>query len=739
MATRPRAALKAILAAAMWLAASLLLNLAGVAVYLTISELFPENKEKKEVEVTWVTLPAETPPELPATAGAQAAAEIDKDKDKAPAPPEVAKLEPPKPEPPKPEPPKPEPPKPVPPPERKPPEPPKPQAKKPPPKPPETKEPPKVALIPKPEDKKPPEEKKPEEKKPPAQMPKPQRHKMVEVDDDKHLVNEPPPDAEYWSDKNRVVAEQMRDTRTNLEKISKGEASASEKSTDTNSQEVGGEKEKVRQMEAAEATSLEKKRVEATAHSGNKDKAKGIIPGEMGQEGRRGQNGNRGQGGKPGALAMRNLEGRGAPGAEPAPNVARSGANDDAPAVAMTQTPGGGGPSGRAGTEGAAGSPGKRGPKLKLDLNDYQRIAGDDKLKEEAAIAQRQTSHKKGRWEKKMDRVHAALENFTPEVKPGNQTALGTRAAPFAVYIARMHRRIHELWAFGFVDDLDGKSATNPMNNRQLEVGLEIVVNADGSVDKATIIKPSGVLTFDVAAIDTVYSAGPFEETPAVIRSGDGRLYLHWTFHRDERLCSPYFADPFILDNAGSDKDKATAQRGLPEVGDEVARRRREGPQKLSRDKGSPEKDASVMPHMSEEQHAAAARANINAPAPDDPAAQDVALKWASAFEKGDVSALVAVSSAPFKSAGQVVATDPGAIASVYQNVLGEVSSRTIKEWKLLSPAGYRAVFGHLPKGADDADGTAHLYLAVRVGSEWLSMDVAQGKDGKYTVVGLSR
>ena len=149
----------------------------------------------------------------------------------------------------------------------------------------------------------------------------------------------------------------------------------------------------------------------------------------------------------------------------------------------------------------AVGSPG---PQVELDSSDYKRIVGVDAVKEEAELARRSHSHKRGRWEKKLAAVHQSLENFTPEVKTGNQTALGTKAAPFALYIAKMHRTIHELWGFGFLEDLDSKASSNAMNKRELAVKIEIVLNPDGTLDRApTIVRPSGVLTFDVAAMDT--------------------------------------------------------------------------------------------------------------------------------------------------------------------------------------------------------------------------------------------
>src|SRR5262249_43680988 len=183
-------------------------------------------------------------------------------------------------------------------------------------------------------------------------------------------------------------------------------------------------------------------------------------------------------------------------------------------------------------------------------------------------------------------------------------------------------------------------SNSNPMNDRKLEVTLEIVLNSDGTLDKATIVKPSGILTFDVAAIDTVQNAGPFESPPDSIRSGNGKIYLHWTFHRDERQCSPYFADPFILDNAGAGQEASGGAQAMDSAGN-IARQRQA--QRISRN-ASPTEGGVVVPHVTRtpEQEAAAARATVNTAAADDPAANAVALKWANAFEAGRLDELVA-------------------------------------------------------------------------------------------------
>jgi TonB family protein len=401
----------------------------------------------------------------------------------------------------------------------------------------------------------------------------------------------------------------------------------------------------------------------------------------------------------------------------------------------MSRTPGGKiGAPGAAGDPGRVGKPGKRGPKLNLDTRDYTRIVGEDKAEEEVALAKKKRSAKKGKWEKKMAKIQSSLETFSGEVKPGNQTALGTRAHPFAVYIARMHNRIHEVWGFGFLADLDRKSQSNPMNDRTLAVTLEIVVAPDGEVTKAVIVRPSGVLTFDVAAVDVVMALGPYEETPADIRSGDGNVYMHWTFHRDERMCSPYFADPYILENGSPNKDAAAqAEPG------------RAPPKQLSRNdqaKGDGTDGAVQVPRVRAEQvppsdSAASSAVQQELPTPDDPRANDAALAWGNAFEKGDVAGLIALSTVPFHSRGAVVANDEGTLAQIWMTVLQETDTRRISEWQLLTPAGYRAAFGHLPAGAED--GTRTLFLVARVGNDMLTLEVMQMTDGSYRLSGFSR
>lgn len=588
--------------------------------------------------------------------------------------------------------------------------------------------PPEVALAPPPPPPPPPQQ----------QLPK---MKAVEVDDDQNVVDEANEDAKYLSDKNRVVKEETAAKETNLDREQKGKSAASEESDDTTSEDVGGKEEKIAQLEDVEASSLDAKRTPEDSFQGGNDKtAQGVKTGELGGGGARGDGGDGGAGGgggKSGALSMRDIEGKGAPGREGA-TVDPKNIGADGEELASSQKPGG--ETGDGGRAGPRGKPGQKGLKLQIDPMDYERIVGADKMKEETELARRNRSMKRGRWERKLASIKSSLENFIPEVKPGNQTALGTRAAPFALYLAKMHRNIHELWGFGFLADLDNKPASSELNDRELKVTMEIVLTPDGEVDKVTIVRPSGVLTFDVAAVDTVHAAGPYGAPPDAIRSKDGKVYLHWTFHRNEFQCSTQFADPFILDNPPKGHDDGQ-KRGLPEPSDAVTRRAKPG--RLSREAGSPTEGGIEVPHAAhtgeEDLHgepgAAGARAAANMPTPDDPNAQAVGREVLAAFTRGDAAKLVALSAAPFKSGGQLVATASSGLPAVWRHVLAESSNRKNAKAKLVSAAGYRLAFGGLPPSGED--GTPTLFLVILLGKDRYSLQLAPQANGEFRVVAL--
>lgn len=147
-----------------------------------------------------------------------------------------------------------------------------------------------------------------------------------------------------------------------------------------------------------------------------------------------------------------------------------------------------------------------------------------------------------------VERWRNAIENYVSSVRPGNQTALNNAALPFATYLNAMHNRIHPLFADGFLGALESLPCTHPMNERKLATRVEIVLNNAGQVQKMGIVKTSGLTAFDIAALDSVNRAQPFGPAPPAIVSLDGRVYLHWEFHRDRvSACSIVNSSPFLL------------------------------------------------------------------------------------------------------------------------------------------------------------------------------------------------
>lgn len=113
-------------------------------------------------------------------------------------------------------------------------------------------------------------------------------------------------------------------------------------------------------------------------------------------------------------------------------------------------------------------------------------------------------------------------------------------------YIATVHGQIHAEFADRFLPTLAGtrdRSLSDPL----LFTRLEIVVNRDGSVHRLGLVRPSGSDVFDQGAFESVLSAQPFREPPAAALSGDGRLYLHWSFHRNQMQCGVYNTQLFVV------------------------------------------------------------------------------------------------------------------------------------------------------------------------------------------------
>ncbi len=185
----------------------------------------------------------------------------------------------------------------------------------------------------------------------------------------------------------------------------------------------------------------------------------------------------------------------------------------------------------------------------KMAWSQYEAAVGSDKLEEDrrAHLAERKSTQRGIAREKTWNEFRAAIENYVPGVKPGASTALNAAASPFASYIAAVHRRIHPQFADRFLRSLP--IGGSPYQDPTLMTKLEIVLNRDGSVHRIGIVRSSGLLPFDFGAFNSVLRGQPYAPAPASILSGDGRVYFHWGFYRNQRQCGTFNAEPYILPN----------------------------------------------------------------------------------------------------------------------------------------------------------------------------------------------
>jgi hypothetical protein len=193
------------------------------------------------------------------------------------------------------------------------------------------------------------------------------------------------------------------------------------------------------------------------------------------------------------------------------------------------------------------GQAAREGVNLDMSWSQFEETFGSAELQEQRAayVEQRRSKAAGGERQRMWREFRAAIENFVPDVQPGRQTALNAAADPFAQYLAVVHRRIHREFAFGFLHNLP--LIGGPFSDPNLHTELEIVINGDGNIHRVGIAQSSGFLPFDYGAFNAVMRAAPYATPPRKILSGDGRVYVHWGFYRNERQCGTFNARPYIL------------------------------------------------------------------------------------------------------------------------------------------------------------------------------------------------
>lgn len=398
--------------------------------------------------------------------------------------------------------------------------------------------------------------------------------------------------------------------------------------------------------------------------------------------------------------------------------------------------------------------------RFRVAQKDLDAVFGREIDAQRNIISQRQ-SKQKGVWEEARERWQSPLENMIPEVKVGNQTALNSRRHPFARYIATMHRTIHDLWAWGFLDQLDTRSRRHPMNDYSLWSRVEMVLRGDGTIERVITVRHSGNTAFDAAAREIVWAAGPFPNPPREIRSGNGKIYIHWAFHRDARACGTFGAQPFILDNAGYGDRPDPNIEVRPGSGGRQARRLSRGRSTAPTGPMGPAPPPGYKPRGGSGHHghthaprpAPGARVPVQRPgaappvppAPPetdeeraaDPEAKKTADAWLHYLATGDIDRLVAKSSIPFHAGDIPVARTKVELRDVLR-ALSEESREAgrPKAAKVHTAAELRRLFRSVPAGVQE--GSGRVYGLTKIGKDLVIL-MLDKRFGSWRVAGIAR
>jgi TonB family protein len=561
----------------------------------------------------------------------------------------------------------------------------------------------------------------PPEKKPPPPQPVIDHRKQM-VDQEKFPDEKDNPDANFLAQKNHRTEHETRAKNTNLVRNVESQQTTESEQSDNKQPDTGMKNDKLAELQNRDGKPNEVVRSSPMA----------------GQEGKEAPKQNQPQG----PLSMRDLTPKAAIDPTEA-QKSREGLDKQEKAAGEL-------PMARVGKEGQRAVAPTMGSKANLQLNHhmFDEIEGVQHAEaDRRQAAKAEKSHVAGHWDKmqqKFAALHSSIENFTPAVKPGNQEELGTRASPFAAYITAMHRQIHKIFTLGFLAEIELRR-DSMYNDETLWTQLEIVLKADGSVDAVHIVRTSGMLPFDTAALDAVFSAAPFPPPPEVIKSVNGKVYLDWQFHRNELACGTYNVDPHILTSVDERIEHDTSVTG--EAGLAAAKAAQKARKSGAATGGAAFDPSAAQASAAQEEPATpsggGASANAEPAKPSGPPPPEVTAEarqtvdgWFKAYVRGDNAWLAGWSAVPFMAAGEVVARDAAALHAMYKQLLAEApGSRVINSVTVMTAADIQKKMGMMPPGGE-AD--AMLFAIGKAGNDSFILLLKKSSQG-WRVAGIDR
>ncbi len=117
--------------------------------------------------------------------------------------------------------------------------------------------------------------------------------------------------------------------------------------------------------------------------------------------------------------------------------------------------------------------------------------------------------------------------DYYPSIKVGEKTWVNAYGLPEASYFT-MLKRVFRL-RFNPSPALRAYYSTHPVDARQIQTTILVVLSANGSLKQLSILRSSGIAGHDQEVLQTVKESSPFTSPPAKFLY-QGELSMKWTF-----------------------------------------------------------------------------------------------------------------------------------------------------------------------------------------------------------------
>lgn len=123
-------------------------------------------------------------------------------------------------------------------------------------------------------------------------------------------------------------------------------------------------------------------------------------------------------------------------------------------------------------------------------------------------------------------------ESLPKDMKVGSFTALNTDRYLFYTFYARIEELVRHRWESRVQQAIDSfdRTTLNQAGNRNWVTNAEFLLDKDGVLRKALLMKESGITPFDAAAIRAFQDAKIFPNPPPEMIQEDGFIHIKFSF-----------------------------------------------------------------------------------------------------------------------------------------------------------------------------------------------------------------